>query len=119
MLELKGHINDKTRGICMEWTWKAKADIVLRTSDILQKRIGGNISAFELRDAGFLANTLAKDSLNEISKYSSRVYAQAIATGHMRGHAIVSSDYAIKVINLLTNNDKAEASNERNRQIEL
>lgn len=98
---------------------KAKADIVFRTSDILQKRMDGKISAFELRDAGFLANTLAKDSLNEISKFSSRVYAQAIATGHMRGHAIVSSDYAIKVINLLTDNDKVEAGNERNRQIEL
>lgn len=37
----------------------------------------------------------------------------------MRGHAIVSSDYAVKVINLLNNNSKIEASNERNKQIDL
>lgn len=98
---------------------KIKDDIVFKTSDILQKRIEGKINVFELRNAGFLANMLAKNSLNELSKLSSRVYAQAVATGHMRGHAIVSSDYAIKVINLLHNNSKREAGNERTRQIEL
>lgn len=98
---------------------EAKNDIISKTSDILQKRIDGKISAFELRKAGFLANTLAQNSLNEISKFSSRVYAQTIAAGHMRGHAIVASDYAVKVINLLNNNSKIEASNERKRQIEL
>lgn len=98
---------------------KLKSNIISNTTDILQKRIDSKISAFELRKAGFLANTLAKNSINEVSKFSSRVYAQTIATGHMRGHAIVSSDYAIKVINLLNNNSKIEASNERNKQIEL
>ena len=98
---------------------ESKNDIISKTSDILQKRIDSKISAFELRNAGFLANTLAQNSINETSKFSSRVYAQAIATGHMRGHAIVSSDYAVKVINLLNNNSKIEASNERNKQIDL
>lgn len=55
----------------------------------------------------------------KISKFSSRVYAQAIATGHMRGHAIVSSDYAVKVVNLLNSNSRIEAVNERNKQMEL
>ena len=41
------------------------------------------------------------------------------ATGHMRGHAIVSSDYAIKVINILFPNDNLKVEEERNRQIEL
>lgn len=98
---------------------KLKNDIIFKTSDILQKRIDRKLSAFELRKAGFLANTLAKNSINEISKFSSRVYAQTIATGHMRGHAIVSSDYAIKVNNLLNNNSKDKAIKERNKQIEL
>ncbi len=98
---------------------KLKNDIIFKTSDILQKRIDRKLSAFELRKAGFLANTLAQNSINEISKFSSRVYAQTIATGHMRGHAIVSSDYAIKVNNLLNNNSKDKAIKERNKQIEL
>lgn len=47
------------------------------------------------------------------------MFAQAIATGHMRGHAIVSSDYAIKVINLKYTNNYNIVINERNIQIEL
>ena len=97
---------------------KQKNEIISKTTAILYKRIDAQINAFELRNAGFLANTLAKESVNEISKFSARVYAQAIATGPMRGHAIVSSDYAIKVINLLRN-DVDEAINERNKQILL
>lgn len=47
------------------------------------------------------------------------VYAQAIATGHMRGHAIVSSDYAIKVMNIISNNDLKLVTEERNKQIHI
>ncbi|MCI5774326.1 MAG: hypothetical protein MR210_07190 [Erysipelotrichaceae bacterium] len=98
---------------------KRKNDIMIETRKALLKRIDNKISAFELRKAGFLANTLAKNSINDISKFSSRVYAQAIATGHMRGHAIVSADYAIKVNNLFNHNSKIEAIKERDKQIQL
>lgn len=50
---------------------ESKNDIISKTSDILQKRIDSKISAFELRNAGFLANTLAQNSINETSKFSS------------------------------------------------
>lgn len=96
-----------------------QADIISSTSLALEKRIGNELTAYELRKAGFLANSLASKSTNEVSKFASRVFAQAIATGHMRGHAIVSADYAIRVINLLTNDSKDEAVKERKRQIEL
>lgn len=68
----------------------------------LQRRIAGEISAFELRKVGFIVNELAKESLTEASKYAARSFAQAIATGHMRGHAMVSSDYAVKLMNYLS-----------------
>ena len=72
---------------------------------------------YHLRQAGFLANTLAKKSVNDISKCSARVFAQAISTGHMRGHAIVSSDYAVKVKNLISACNVS--SRERDIQIEI
>lgn len=72
-----------------------------------------------LRNAGFLANKLGQMSKNDLSKYSARVFAQAIATGHMRGHAIVSSDYAIKAINILFPDNRIKVIEERERQIEL
>ena len=76
-----------------------KESIVCETTAVLNMRIDGKSSAYKLRNAGFLANKLGQMSINDLSKYSARVFAQSIATGYMRGHAIVSSDYAIKVIN--------------------
>ncbi|UJF16607.1 hypothetical protein LZ578_05840 [Jeotgalibaca sp. MA1X17-3] len=85
----------------------------------LEERIEGNIRAYDLRQVGFLVNQLAKESKTDKSKYSARTFAQAIATGHMRGHAMVCSDYAIKVTNGLTDNSLEMATKERERQLEM
>ncbi|WP_046214504.1 putative immunity protein [Paenibacillus wulumuqiensis] len=87
--------------------------------ETLQKRIDGRIRAFDLRKVGFIVNELAKESKSDISKYSARSFAQAIATGHMRGHALVSSDYAIKATNSLTDNSINASTIERERQLSI
>lgn len=96
-----------------------RVSIIAQSSAALDQRLQGELSAYELRTAGFLANKLSQWSLNEISQYAARVYAQAVATGHMRGHAIVSADYAIKVINLQQPNNEAAVILEREKQLEL
>ena len=45
--------------------------------------------------------------------------AQAVATAHMRGHAIVSADYAVKVLNLQSPDDTEAVRKEREKQIGL
>ncbi len=96
-----------------------KESIISETTAVLNMRIDGKSSAYKLRNAGFLANKLGQMARNDLSKYSARVFAQSIATGHMREHAIVSSDYVIKVINILFPKDMLKVEEERNRQIEL
>ena len=96
-----------------------KESILEETLNVFQQRLEGKISAYQLRQAGFLANTLSKGSKADISKFAARVYAQAIASAHMRGHAIVSSDYAIKVIQLKDPKDLDRVRVERERQIAL
>ena len=96
-----------------------KESILEETLNVFQQRLEGNISAYQLRQAGFLANTLSKRSKADISKFAARVYAQAIASAHMRGHAMVSSDYAIKVIQLKDPKDLDRVRVERERQISL
>ena len=96
-----------------------KESILEETLNVFQQRLEGKKSAYQLRQAGFLANTLSKRSKADISKFAARVYAQAIASAHMRGHAIVSSDYAIKVIQLKYPNDLDRVRVERERQIAL
>ncbi|MBT2289455.1 hypothetical protein J7E73_09995 [Paenibacillus albidus] len=85
----------------------------------LENRIEGSIRAYDLRKVGFIVNELAKESKSDVSKYSARSFAQAIATGHMRGHAMVSSDYAIKVVNTLTNSSLDASTKERKRQLRI
>ncbi|WP_405110150.1 putative immunity protein [Paenibacillus sp. FSL K6-1217] len=87
--------------------------------ETLNKRINGSIRAYDLRKVGFTVNELAKESTSDVSKYSARSFAQAIATGHMRGHAMVCSDYAIRVVNNLTNNSLDASTKERKRQLKI
>ena len=96
-----------------------KESILEETLNVFLQRLEGKISSYQLRQAGFLANTLSKRSKADISKFAARVYAQAIASAHMRGHAMVSSDYAIKGIQLKDPVDLDRIRAERERQIAL
>ena len=96
-----------------------KQKILTQVRAIFQARLDGRASAYELRQAGFLANKLSQQAQSQIGKYAARVFAQAVATAHMRGHAIVVADYAIKVRNLQSPDDLKRAVRERDRQIKL
>ena len=60
----------------------------------------GEARIHEVRQAGFKVHKLAKESENQIIQTAIRVAGQAIGTGHMKEHAMVASDYVIKVLNL-------------------
>lgn len=96
-----------------------KQNILTQVREVFQARLDGRASAYEVRQAGFLANKLSQQAQSQIGKYAARVFAQAVATGHMRGHAIVAADYAIKVRNLQSPDDLQLAAKEREGQIEL
>ncbi|MFS9449602.1 hypothetical protein QM360_05205 [Streptococcus cristatus] len=96
-----------------------KQRILTQVREVFQARLDRRASAYELRKAGFLANKLSQQAQSQIGKYAARVFAQAVATGHMRGHAIVAADYAIKVRNLQSPDDLQLAIKEREGQIEL
>ncbi len=78
----------------------------------------GTARKHDVRQAGFQIHQLAKSSQDIITQTALRVVGQAVATGHMREHAMVSSDYAIKVINMLFPNDMNAVRRERLWQIE-
>lgn len=78
----------------------------------------GDARMHDVRQAGFQIHQLAKSSPDMVTQTALRVAGQAVATGHMREHAMVSSDYAIKVINLRFPNDMNAVRQERLWQIE-
>ncbi len=96
-----------------------KQQILTQVQEVFGARLAGNVSAYELRQAGFLAQKLSQQAKSPVSKYAARVFAQAVATAHMRDHAIVSADYAVKVVNLLSPDDIEAVRKEREKQIAL
>ena len=67
----------------------------------------------DVRQAGFKVHQLARNCGDEIKKAALRTAGQAIGSGHMRGHAMVASDYAIKTIGLLHPDDMETITSER------
>lgn len=77
----------------------------------------GNASIHDVRVVCFKIHQIAKSSEDDVISTALRVVGHAIATGHMKEHAMVASDYAIKVINLLCPNNMDAVKQERLWQI--
>lgn len=86
--------------------------------NINEKWQKGNATMHEVRQVGFAIHRLAKANENALIQNTLRVVGQAVATGHMKEHAMVASDYAIKVINILSLNNDDAVTAERLWQIE-
>ncbi len=78
----------------------------------------GKVRMYDVRQIGFKIHKIAREQKNELDKNIIRVIGQAVASGHMREHSMVTSDYAIKVINLLYNDDIEKIKEERIWQLE-
>ncbi|AIY05455.1 hypothetical protein Plano_1490 [Planococcus sp. PAMC 21323] len=71
----------------------------------------------QVRKAGFKVHELARECKKETAKAAARAIGHAIAVGHMRGHAMVATDYVIKTMNLAFNNELNKATEEREWQL--
>lgn len=85
---------------------------------INQKWQMGDARMHDVRQAGFKIHEMAKACDDIIMQTALRVVGQAVSTGHMREHAMVASDYAIKVVSLLSPDDMEAVKQERIWQIE-
>lgn len=77
----------------------------------------GKARMHDVRQAGFKIHKLARECESEIEKTALRVAGQAVGSGHMREHAMVASDYAIKTIGLISSNDIKSITLEREWQL--
>lgn len=77
----------------------------------------GKARMHDVRQAGFKVHKLARECDDEIKKTALRVAGQAVGSGHMREHAMVASDYAIKTIDLISSNDFEAITKEREWQL--
>lgn len=77
----------------------------------------GKARMHDVRQAGLKIHKIARESDSEIKKTALRVVGQAVSSGHMREHAMVASDYAIKTIGLISSNDIDAITFEREWQL--
>ena len=77
----------------------------------------GKASVHEVRQAGFKIHEVARKCKSEIARNAMRTVGQAVGVGHMREHAMVCSDYAIKTIQLAFPDQTEKISQERQWQL--
>jgi hypothetical protein len=104
---------------------------ILKTVDIDYKTIDEIVEGFrinelwqvketkmhDVRQAGFKIHKIARECDSEIKKTALRVVGQAVGSGHMKEHAMVASDYAIKTIGLINSNNMEAITLEREWQL--
>jgi len=95
------------------------------TNDLIKRGIEYNrlcnensLSIYEMRQMGFEIHRYAKAEKDKILESALRAFGHAVSIAHMKKHAIVSSDYIIKTLNLQHQNDFDIASKERLLQLE-
>jgi len=71
----------------------------------------------DVRKVGFKIHALAREKNDLIEKTALRAIGQAISSGHMKEHAMIASDYYIKLIGMISNNDINLISIERKSQL--
>lgn len=73
----------------------------------------------EARQAAFRLHRLAREERDPVKVLVLRVMGQIAATPHVKRHALIASDYAVKLINVLYPKDIDAVKEEREVQIEL
>lgn len=71
----------------------------------------------DVRKASFVVHKLAREAESEIKKAVLRAVGHAVASAHVKEHALVASDYAVKVVGLFTSNDMKAIIEEREWQL--
>ena len=73
----------------------------------------------DARNVAFKIHRLAREEKDPVKTKVLRVMGQVAATPHVKRHALIASDYAITLINLMHPKNFAEVEKERNIQIAL
>lgn len=94
-------------------------DAIRECFAVSQRWQEGKAKFQEARNVAFRLHTLAREEKDPIKVKVLRVMGQVAATPHVKRHALIASDYAITLINLMHPKDMEEVRKEREIQIGL
>lgn len=95
------------------------SDVINECIDISRKWQEGKATYKETRQAAALIPNLAREERNPIKAKVLRIMGQVSLIPHVKRHALIASEYAITLINLMYPKDIEEVRKERLVQIEL
>ena len=95
-----------------------EADAVHDAFDLLKRWQNGQADVAQLRQTGFALHKLAKEQQNPVATAVLRAAGQAVGIGHMKEHAPVCGDYAVKAVGLANGQNPQTVSQERQWQLE-
>ena len=95
-----------------------EADAVHDAFDLLKRWQNGQADIAQLRQTGFALHKLAKEQQNPVATAVLRAAGQAVGVGHMKEHAPVCGDYAVKAVGLANGQNPQAVSQERQWQLE-
>lgn len=87
--------------------------------EINQKWQDGKVKFQDARNVAFKINRLAREEKDPVRVKVLRAMGQVAATPHVKWHALIASDYAVTLINLMFPKDLDKVKKEREIQIEL
>jgi len=93
-------------------------DVILDSFDISREWQNGLVSVHDVRQSCFRVHQIARQTEDIVERTVYRVVGQSVAVCHMPEHAMVASDYAVKVVNLLYPDDEGAVTAERRWQID-
>ncbi|ANU28528.1 putative immunity protein [Planococcus versutus] len=97
-----------------DFPYKAKLESEINVNKQWQQ---GRATVHQVRQAGFSVHKIARECEDETTKAVIRAIGQAISTGHMKAHALIASDYAIKAVGLYSNDNLHLITEERTWQL--
>jgi len=95
-----------------------EADAVHDAFGLLKRWQNGQADVAQLRQTGFALHKLAKEQQNPVATAVLRAAGQAVGVGHMKEHAPVCGDYAVKAVGLVNGQNPQAVSQERQWQLE-
>jgi len=95
-----------------------EADAVHDAFGLLKRWQNGQADVAQLRQTGFALHKLAKEQQNPVATAVLRAAGQAVGVGHMKEHAPVCGDYAVKAVGWANGQNPQAVSQERQWQLE-
>lgn len=94
-------------------------DEVKQCIEVSRRWQEGKATYKETRQAAALIPDLARDEKDQVKAKVLRIVGQVTLIPHVKRHALIASDYAITLMNLMYPNNLEEVRKERKIQIEL